>query len=95
VVFDPDEFAVLVDPLEGVAAVSVLVDPAIGCTVVRKEHQSGVVTLGCQTKKVKGRIVVEEEVLWVACLRANDVRTLDWVAAEEDLEISSLAVSLR
>ena len=34
VVFDPDEFAVLVDPFEGVAAVAVLVDPAVGGAVV-------------------------------------------------------------
>jgi hypothetical protein len=50
-----------------------------------------VVAFGCQAEKVKGGVVVEEEVLGVAGLGANDVRTLDWVAAEEDLKTSLLA----
>jgi hypothetical protein len=95
VVFDPDELAVLVYPFEGVAAVAVLVDPAVGCAVVGEEHQTSVVAFGCQAEKVESRIVVEEEVLGVAGLGANDVRTLDWVAAEEDLKTTSLAINAR
>jgi hypothetical protein len=49
----------------------VLIDPAIRCTVVGEEHESGVVALRRGTEEIEGRIVVEEEVLGVASLRAD------------------------
>jgi hypothetical protein len=48
-----------------------------------------VVTFWRQSEQVKGRVVVEEEVLRVAGLGADDVRALNWVAAEEDREVQS------
>jgi len=82
-----ESLAYLVHPLESVAAVSVLVDPAIRGTVVGEEHQTSVVTLRSIAQQIEGSIVVEQEVLGVASLRANDIRTLDRVTAEEDGEV--------
>ena len=48
----------LVHPLEGVAAVAVLVDPPIRCAVVGEEHQTCVIALGRATEEVEGGVVV-------------------------------------
>lgn len=71
------------------AAVTVLVDPAIGSTMVREEHQTSMVTLGCVGQQVEGRIVVEKEVLGVTSLRADDIGSLDRVTTEKDREVQS------
>ena len=47
------------------------------------------VTFRRQSEQVEGRVVVEEEVLRVAGLGANNVRALNWVAAEEDREVQA------
>lgn len=84
VVFDVDEFAFLVDPLECVAAVAVVVGPAIRSTVVGEEHHTCVVGFGCEGEEIKEGVVVEEEVLGAAGLGADDIWALNWVSAEED-----------
>ena len=62
VIFDVDEFALLVDPetvsrilelesvcspFKGVAAITMIVNPAVGCSMVAEEHQSGMVPASC------------------------------------------------
>lgn len=89
VVLDVHELAGLVYPLEGVAAVAVLVDPSVWRAVIREEHQTSVVALRRAAEQVEGRVVVKEEVLRVAGLRADDVWPLDRVAAEEDREVQA------
>jgi hypothetical protein len=81
--------AYLVHPLESVATISVLIDPAIRSTVIREEHQASVVALRSVAKKIKGSVVIEQEVLGVASLRADDIRSLDGVTTEEDREVES------
>ena len=67
-----------------------LVDPAIRSTVVGEEHQTSVVALRSVAQKIEGSIVVEQEVLGVASLRTDDIRSLEWVTAEEDREVLKL-----
>ena len=69
------------------ATISVLVDPAIRSAVVREEHETSVVTLRGVTQQIEGSIVVEQEVLGVASLRADDIRSLNRITAEEDGEV--------
>ncbi len=71
------------------AAIAMLVDPPIGSTMIGEEHQTRMITLWCATKQVERGIVVEQEVLRVSCLRANDIRSLNWVAAEEDGKVQA------
>ena len=66
-----------------------LIDPTIWSAVIREEHQASVVTLRRVSQQIEGGIVVEQEVLGVAGLRANDIRSLDGIATEEDWEIES------
>lgn len=42
------------------------------------------VAFGGVAEEVKGCVVVEEEVLGITGLRADDIWTLNWVSAEED-----------
>lgn len=84
VVLNVDELALLVDPLESVTAVAVVVCPAIGSAVVGEEHEPCMIAFGSVAEEVKGCVVVEEEVLGITGLRADDIWTLNWVSAEED-----------
>ena len=84
VILDVHELALLVHPLEGVAAVPVVETPALRCAVIAEEHETGVVGLGCVGEEVEEGVVVEEEVGGVAGLGADDVGALDGVATEED-----------
>jgi hypothetical protein len=52
--------------------------------VVREEHHPCVVCLGSRGEQVEEGIIVKEEVLKVAILRADHIGTLDWIPAEED-----------
>lgn len=79
----------LVHPFESVAAVTVLIDPAIRSAMVRKEHQTSMVALRCVCEQIEGRIVVEQEVLGVASLGTDHVWSLDRVAAEEYWKVES------
>ena len=45
-VLDVDKAAILIDPLEGVATISVVETPALRSSVIAEEHETGVVTLG-------------------------------------------------
>lgn len=69
------------------ATISVLVDPAIGGTVVREEHQTSVVAFRSVSQKIEGSIIIEQEVLGVASLRADDIWSLNRITAEEDWEV--------
>jgi hypothetical protein len=84
VVFDVDELTLGIDPLESVAAVSVLVAPTFWGAMIAEEHETGMVTFWGVCEQVEQRIVIREEVLGVAGLRANDIWALDRVAAKED-----------
>jgi hypothetical protein len=94
-VLDVHEFAILVDPFEGVTSVAVVTMPPIGSTVVRKEHQTGVITFRRVGEQVEGCIVVKQEVIRTARLRADNIGTLDWVTAEEyrEVETNNIVVS--
>ena len=72
------------EPLKGMAAITMRAPPALRSAVVTEEHHSGMVGLGSVGKEVERGVVVQEEVLRVPLLRANDVRSLHGVAAEED-----------
>jgi hypothetical protein len=52
--------------------------------VVAEEHQTSVVALRCVCEEVEQRIVVGKEVLGVARLRADNVRSLNRITAKED-----------
>lgn len=84
VVFDIDEPALSVDPLEGVATIAVVKAPSYGSSVVTEEHETSMITLRCACKQVKDTVVVEQEVLGVAVLGSNDVGARNGVSAEKD-----------
>lgn len=83
-ILDVDEFAFSIHPLKSMAAVAVVVPPANGSAVVAEEHQTSVVALRCVCKEVEQRIVVGKEVLGVARLRADNIRSLNRITAKED-----------
>lgn len=89
VVFDVHKLALLVDPLESVASISVVFCPALRGSMVGEEHQAGVITLWSAAQKIKCSVIVEEEVFWVACLGPDHVGTLNGVTAEEDWEVQA------
>jgi len=78
-----------VDPPEGVAREAVHESPSDGSSVIAPEPSVGEHRLGSQRHEVKHRIVVDEEVLWVAGLRPDDVGTKHGVSAEEDREVDA------
>jgi len=81
-VLDVHKLALGIHPLESVATVSVLLGETIWSTVVTEEHHTSMVTFGCVGKEIEGGVVVRpEEVVGVAALRADDIGTLDGVAA--------------
>src|SRR6478735_7218026 len=81
VVFDVDELSVGVYPLEGVAAVAVVEAPPLGSSVIAEEHEARVVGFGGVGEEIEEGVVIKEEVCWVAVLRADDVWSLNGVAA--------------
>jgi hypothetical protein len=93
-VLDVDKFALSIDPLEGVASVSVVKPPSLGSAVITEEHQTSMVSLRSAAKEVKDAIVVEQEVLGIAVLRPNDIWALDRVSAEENGLAKSMDVLL-
>lgn len=66
-----------------------VVAPSLGSAVVAEEHKCSVIGLGCATQKVEKCIVINEEVGWVSMLRADNIRSLDGIAAEEDWEVEA------
>ncbi|KAF5613859.1 isoflavone reductase like IRL [Fusarium subglutinans] len=84
VVFDVDKLSVGVYLLEGVAAVAMVKAPPLGSSVIAEEHETCIVSFWGVGEEVEEGVVIEEEVCWFAGLRANDVWSLDGVAAEED-----------
>lgn len=87
-------------PFEGMASIPVIITPPVWCTVIAEEHQSGVVTVHpsviiqqpskydspfrCMGKKIEKRVIIKQEVIWVARLGADDIWALYWVPAEEN-----------
>lgn len=66
------------------AAVSMLVDPSVRCTVIGKEHQAGMISLRRTCQKIEGRVIVQEKISWIARLRSDDIWALDRIPAKED-----------
>ena len=89
VVFDIHESAFLVDPLECVAAVAVIVTPSVRSTMVAEKHHTCMVAFWGTRKKIKERIIVEEEVPRGTTLRTDDIWALDGISTEEDGPIES------
>jgi hypothetical protein len=89
VVLDIDKFAFRVDPLKGVTSVTVVVLPADRGAMVAEEHYSGMVALGGVGQQIESRVIVEQEVVRSAVLRADDIWTLDGVTAEENRPIQA------
>lgn len=83
VVLDVDKFASLVDPFEGMAAISVIKAPALGSSVIAEEHEAGVVGLRGVGEQIKEGIKIEEKVPGVTTLRANHIGTLNGISTEE------------
>lgn len=52
--------------------------------VITEEHHTGVVGLGNVGEEIEGTVVVQQEILRVALLRANNIGALDRITAEED-----------
>lgn len=73
VILDVDELALLVHPLECVAAVAMFVDPSIRSAVVAKEHKTSMVTFRSARQEVKCGVVVQEEILGVPGLTSDHV----------------------
>lgn len=71
-------------PFEAVASVAVVEAPAVWCSVVGEEHETSMVRLRHVGEEIKQRVVIEEEVLRVALLRADNIGALNGVAAEKD-----------
>ena len=86
-------------PSERVAAKSILEPPALRCAMVAEEHESSVVPIPSANvkrilsdnlrfsvvcEKIKQGIPVKKEVLRIAILRANYIRSLERVTAEEN-----------
>ena len=71
-------------PSKGMATVAMIVSPSIGCAVITEEHHACVVAFRIVCQKVKEGIVIQEKVVRVTSLRADDIWALDWVSAEED-----------
>lgn len=65
------------------------VDPPLRRSVVTEEHEASMVALRSAAEQIEGRIVIEEEVLGVACLRADNVWSLDRITAEEYREVET------
>ena len=86
-------------PFEGMAAVAMIEAPALRRAVVAKEHEASVITFWRITQQVEESIVVEQKVLGIAELRTDDVRSLDWISAEENrldsVSIRALGQSMR
>jgi hypothetical protein len=84
VILDVNKLSFLVHPLERVASITVVVTPSLRSTMVTEKHHACMIGFRSERKKVKEGVVVKQEVLWVAGLRANDIWALDRVSAEED-----------
>lgn len=84
VVLDVDKLSVGVYPFKGVAAIAVVEAPAVGGAMVAEEHEACMIGFGCVGEEVEESVMVQEEVGWVAILRADDVWSLDRITAEED-----------
>lgn len=89
VILDVDELALVVNPLKSVTSITVVEAPAHRCTVVAKEHQTRVIGLRSVTQEIKQSVLVEQEVLRVTPLRADDIRSLNRVSAEENGEVEA------
>jgi hypothetical protein len=63
VVLDVDKLALGVDPFECVAAVSVLVAPAFGGTMIAEEHETGMIALRSICEQIEERVIIGKEVL--------------------------------
>ena len=57
--------------------------PALRGVVVAEEHEACMISFWGVAEKIEECIIVEEEVLWVARLGADNVGALDGVAAKE------------
>jgi hypothetical protein len=88
-VLDIDEFALLVDPPESMAAVAVVESPADGCAVIAEKHQAGMVSLRRVSQEVEESILVQQEVLWGSVLGADNIWSLDGIPAEENRKVQS------
>lgn len=83
VILDVDEFAVLIHPLEGMAAISMVEAPALRSSMVAEKHEARVVGLWGIGKQVEQGIKVQKEVPGVAALRANHIGALNGISTEE------------
>ena len=88
-VLDVHKFVVFFDPPECVTAEAALLAASNSRAMVRGKHHPGVIAFRTVCKQVGERIVVQQEVLCAACLRADNVWTLDRVSAEENREIQA------
>lgn len=68
VIFDVDDLALLVYPLESVTSVTVVEASALRRAVVAEEHEASVVAFECVGKEVKQSIGIQQEILGVARL---------------------------
>jgi hypothetical protein len=78
-----------VDPLEGVATVALHVAEAVGSAPVGEEHGGAVKRLGDIDEEVEESVEVEQEVLGIAGLRADNVGSQGRIAREEDREVQT------
>jgi hypothetical protein len=67
---DENGLALAIHPAEGMAAVAGHEPPADRRSVVGEKHEAGVLALGNVREEVEPRVVVDEEGLRVALLRA-------------------------
>jgi hypothetical protein len=52
--------------------------------MIAEEHEACVISFGSVGEGIEEGVVIKEEVCWVAVLRADDVWSLNGIAAEED-----------
>ncbi len=57
--------------------------------MVTEEHHASMVAFGRVCQQIEQGVVVEEKILWVTGLRANDVRTLNGITTEEDGKVQA------
>ena len=89
VVLDVHELTLGVDPFKSMAAVAVVVPPALRRAMIGEEHQSSMVSLGCVGEQIERSVVIQQEVVWTTGLRADHVWALNGVSAEENGEIEA------
>lgn len=94
-VLDEVSLASIVHPGEGVAAIAVEVPP-VRMTRVREEHGACMVRFRHIGQEIERGVVVDEEGLRIAALRANVVGTLHGIPDEEDrpVETDEIVVAL-